>query len=384
MAGFLKNPNYTPERLLKSSRGFRLYVALGFLVVLAVVRDALADWQKTYDWTAMVAVSSVVALPSNSQRVYAFVGNTPWILYSDDGGISWQKSPPVVSHGGVQSITVVPVDGTIYVGVVSDPIGMYKSTDGGRSFVPRGGGIFSSGVSGMAIDRHEPNTLYATRAPTCTTTCTPGGVVKSIDAGLTWFGTGRVDSSNRSIAIDPNNSLIVYTTGIDIPVSRQTAGLYRTMDGGSTWPAMFPGYTYIRYLTVDALSRVYTITELRFETLLLRSTNQGERWERLRISVPPPPAEFGEGAWPNLTAVVADPRRPETIYVSSYTHGVFVSYDDGATWQPLGEIPDRFVNTIAVTPDGVVLAAAQTGIWRYVTPPPPLPRRRAVASRGAQ
>lgn len=186
----------------------------------------------------------------------------------------------------------------------------------------------------------------------------------------------RIDSANRRIAIDPNNPLILYTAGFDLPESKKTGGLYRTTDGGLTWPSMFPGSTYIGYLMTDARSRVYAIVDVMFETLLLRSSNHGELWTRLSINVPPPPpGSLGEGPWPYLTAVAVDPRRSETLYVSSYTHGVLASYDDGVTWQPLGEIPDRFVNTLAVTSEGVVLAVTRSGIYRWEPPPP---RRRAA------
>ena len=168
----------------------------------------------------------------------------------------------------------------------------------------------------------------------------------------------------------------MYTAGDDLPLSKKTGGLYRTTDGGLTWPSMFPGSTKIRSVTTDARSRVYAIVDYQFEKLLLRSSNHGELWSRLSIDVgPPDPSSRGERLWPYLTAVAVDPRRNETLYVSSYTHGVLASYDDGVTWQPLGQLPDQFVNTLAVTSEGVVLAATRSGIYRWEPPPP---RRRAA------
>jgi hypothetical protein len=238
------------------------------------------------------------------------------------------------------------------------------------------------GGTHVAIDPHQPTRLYATRPIICdSTSCTEGGIVKSLDGGLTWSNTARVDSANGPPAIDPNDPLIVYAAGYDLPLSRQNGGLYRTVDGGLTWPSMFPGLTSASYLTIDSHSRVYAIVQHMFETLLLRSDNHGELWSRLPVN-----PLF------QLSAVVPDPRRPETLYASSLGNiaesdpsernpGVIVSYDDGTTWQPLGDFPDHLVNNIAVTPDGVVLAAARTGIWRYVQPLP-VPRRRAVVPHG--
>jgi hypothetical protein len=356
------------------------------VLALGLVPRTFADWEKTYDWTAIVGVSSVVASPSDPHRIYAFVGNTPWLIRSDDAGLTWQKTATVGPHSGVDSVAVDPIDSAVIYFSVSSSVepGLNKSVDGGKSFVPLGESIFTSFGVHIAIDPHEPKTLYATYATRpvgCTaTSCTEGGIVKSVDGGLSWFQTARVDSGNGPPVIDPNNTLIVYTAGYDLPMSRNTGGLYRTMDGGLTWPSMFPGLSYIGYLTTDIYSRVYAIGGVMFETPLLRSSNHGELWSRLRVDVSPPTA-FREGAWPDLTAVLPDPRRPETIYLSSYTHGVLVSYDDGASWQPLGELPDHFVNTIAITPDGVIFAAAQSGIYRYVTPPFPSRRQRAVTKQ---
>jgi photosystem II stability/assembly factor-like uncharacterized protein len=275
-------------------------------------------------------------------------------------------------------LAVDPIDaGTIYVRISSGVApGLFKSTDAGMTLVQMGKDAFFSDRAQVAIDSKHPNVIYRSRSPDCRETCTPGGVVKSTDGGLTWFDTARLDSTTFALTIDPNDPSILYASGYDVPMSRNTGGLYRTTDGGLTWPSMFPGLSYISYLTTDARSRVYAIAGYQFESLLLRSSNHGELWSRLSIDVAPrDPSSIGEGPWPDLTAVAADPRRSETLYVSSYTHGVLASYDDGVTWQPLGELPDQFVNTLAVTSEGVVLAATRTGIYRWEPPPP---RRRAA------
>ncbi len=362
--------------------GLRVRSGIAIALALAVASQLFGDWEKTHEWNSPALDSAVVSSPSDPNRTYAIPGNTAWLLYSVDAGLTWQRTAAIGSRVVITRVAVDPLHSdTIYASISSaTPVpGLYKSTNGGNSFVPLDNGLMT-GMFGyftrVAIDPQDPNTLYASASS--------GSVLKSRDGGLTWSQTARVDSSVFALAIDLNNPLIVYASGYDAPLSRQTGGLYRTMDGGLTWPSIFPGLTYIGYLTVDAHSRVYAIAQVMFETPLYRSTNHGELWSRLPVN-----PRF------SLSAVVPDPRRPETLYVSSLGNaaesetgvknpGVLVSYDDGATWQPLGDFPDRLVNTIAVTPDGVVLAAARTGIWRYVTPPPPPTRRRAVATRGGR
>lgn len=359
--------------IFRDSRGARcrwLRVAL-FAFTIGVAPLALADWVKTYTWDAQVGLGGIAPSASDPHRVYAFRGDAPWFLFSNDGGATWQRAPDLARYSYVAYLTVDPFDpGTIYIidSSVIDP-GLYKSTDTGMTLERVAKDVFVKGAP-VTIDPSNRSIMYAPRAVVCAQSCSQGGVVKSVDGGLTWFDTGRVDSANGPIAIDPNDPLILYTAGYDLPMSRKTGGLYRTTDGGLTWPSMFPGSTYIRFLTTDKRSRVYAIVDVMFETPLLRSTNHGQLWTRLSIKVPPPPPGFVEGIWPQLTAFAYDPRRSETLYVSSYTHGVLASYDDGVTWQPLGEIPDRFVNTLAVTAEGIVLAATRSGIYRWVPPPP--------------
>jgi photosystem II stability/assembly factor-like uncharacterized protein len=147
---------------------------------------------------------------------------------------------------------------------------------------------------------------------------------------------------------------------------------------GGTWRPFTEAYTFafIHRRAQGQQSKLWSEVVM-FETPLLRSSNHGESWNRLFIDVPPPdPGSLGEGPWPDLTAVASDPRRAETLYVSSSTHGVLVSYDDGVSWKPLGDLPDKFVNTLAVTSEGIVFAVTRSGVYRYVPPPP---RRRAAA-----
>jgi photosystem II stability/assembly factor-like uncharacterized protein len=360
-------------------RWCRLRLLLIVTLLGAAGWPARADWIQTYIWKAQVGASSVVIAPSNANRVYALTGDQPWLLRSDDRGATWHRSPDIAAHSGIYCIAVDPTDAdTLYVSVSSNVApGLFKSLDGGLSFTRLSGAIFDPAPNRILVDPKDPRVLYAARPPVCAATCSPGGVVKSIDAGATWSDTARTDNISFSLAIDPNDSLILYNTGYDVPLTRQTGGLYRTTDGGLTWPMMFEGLSRLDYIAVDRESRVYAIGSVQFEKPLLRSTSHGDRWERILFNVPPPdPGRVGEGAWPNLTAVAFDPRRNETLYVSATTHGILTSVDDGVTWQTLGNLPDHAVDAFAVTEEGVIIAATRTGLFQYVPPPP---RRRASA-----
>ncbi|MFA6289198.1 MAG: hypothetical protein WC661_17585 [Opitutaceae bacterium] len=119
-------------------------------------------------------------------------------------------------------------DGVIYMG--GDVAGVYKTTDSGRNWRMINNGIAAYGVFSLAVDRRNPQTVYA---------ATEEGLCKSINGGESWVTlpktgkkelrlTGEKGKSVRSIAVDPSNGNILYAAN---PVGK----VYKSIDGGQTW-----------------------------------------------------------------------------------------------------------------------------------------------------
>ena len=100
--------------------------------------------------------------------------------------------------------------GVIYMG--GDVAGVYKSEDNGRTWRLINNGLADYGVFSLAVDRMNPQTVYA---------ATEGGLCKSIDAGEHWKLlpmtkrkelriTGEKGKSIRAIAVDPTDGHNVY------------------------------------------------------------------------------------------------------------------------------------------------------------------------------
>ncbi len=344
----------------KVARGACVRRLRALVVMLAVAAPLRADWTLTYPWKGQPYSGSVVA--AGDARVYACSGLEAWLVASDDGGRTWSKTSPLTT-----SSSVVPVDivsqphspDTVVIDAEGLEAAIFRTADAGATWQRVGAYVH------VAVDPVDPNVMYASRGyPSF------GGIVKTVDGGITWSDTARKNSLDRAIVVDVLDHQTVYAIGIDVP-EQKTAGLYRTRDGGATWPSIYPGYNTILSLTVDVLDRLYAIVESEFALLLLRSTNQGDSWSRLRITVPP------VGGYPDVRAraVAIDPRMPQRLYVGTLEQGVVASFDDGVTWEVLGNLPSHFVNAITVTGDGAVLAATPDGIYRYMPTPP---RRRAI------
>ena len=123
-------------------------------------------------------------------------------------------------------------DGVIYMG--GDVAGVYKTQDNGRNWRMINNGIAAYGVFSLAVDRRNPQTVYA---------ATEEGLCKSTDGGEHWQTlpktgkkelriTGEKNKSVRSIAVDPNNGNILYAAS---PAGK----VYKSIDGGQTWAVAY-------------------------------------------------------------------------------------------------------------------------------------------------
>jgi photosystem II stability/assembly factor-like uncharacterized protein len=198
------------------------------------------------------------------------------IYKSTNAGASWVASesglPPTEDLGPPGTFTylssiVVPLvldpvtPSTLYVGTVTSwstayggtptlDNGVFKSTDGGATWVhssnglPRlaGAGSSHQDVLALAINPANPLILYAG-----VTSFQVGGAVgsiyKSTDGGANWFesGTGIAGQDVRALFLDPadaSGDTIYAGTGGN---GADAGGVYRSTDGGATWNSLSIG-----------------------------------------------------------------------------------------------------------------------------------------------
>ncbi len=171
------------------------------------------------------------------------------IYRSTDGGITW-------SHAGLRESRVIPRirihpddPDTVFAAVLGDPYGdtpergVYKTSDGGRTWNRV---LFKSEKAGaidLAMDPNDPQTLYATmwqvyrRPYRLWSGGLDSALYKTTDGGLTWSELTRNPGLPASgplgkmgVAVSPVDSDRVY-----LLIEHEAGGLYRSSDGGSTW-----------------------------------------------------------------------------------------------------------------------------------------------------
>lgn len=247
------------------------------------------------------------------------------------------------------------------------------SRDHGRTWEPLGaprsglpeGSIW--GKNGIAIDRRSPvhsRTIYAASLS--------NGVFKTTDGGKTWSpaSKGLPTKWVTSIVIDPrdNRRLLV---GIGKPRSSDDpGGIYETTDAARSWHRLnvteLPDVRYYVELdpqdpdTIYAIVNQCEVSGVAFPGGLFRSDDGGRRWRRVL-------------AYPELHSLAINPRLSRVIYAGGYPvkdhlGGLFRSLDRGETWRWEPGLLDKHhrVTTIAVNPvDGCTLYVGTQGGGAY-------------------
>ncbi|MCX8010853.1 MAG: hypothetical protein N3A61_06860, partial [Ignavibacteria bacterium] len=212
---------------------------------------------------------------------------------------SWQTVGPFNIGGRITSIDVDPTNkNIIYIGAAAG--GLFKSTDGGNSwkaltdFYPS----LSSGV--VKVDPNNPNTVYfGSGEANSSGDSYPGfGMLKSTDAGETWFKIG-LDSSRHisKMEVHPLNSNLIFVAVAGGLYSKgEHRGIYRSEDGGLTWQrvlflndstsaidvAIDPSNTNIVYAAMWERMRSPTYRKAAgISSGIYKSTNRGNSWTQL-------------------------------------------------------------------------------------------------------
>jgi len=168
--------------------------------------------------------------------------------------------------------------------------GIYKSTSGGRGF--KHVGLRNMNLSGVFVDPVDPNIAYAA---VYTYKGKPGAVYKTVNGGGNWQAVLEKQDA-RCIAINPLDNRIAYALCAG-------SGLFKTTDSGKTW-ALANGKSG--------------------GGLPVKGDSSVAKWSARSGGRPPY----------IFNCVAIDPKRPNTLYVSSRSKNTLWRSDDGGkTWK---------------------------------------------------
>ncbi|MBS1707929.1 MAG: glycoside hydrolase [Armatimonadetes bacterium] len=261
------------------------------------------------------------------------------IYKTTDGGKTW-KNTGLSDGQQVSGISVDPKDpDRVFVAVLGHPYGpnktrgVYRTTDGGKSWQPVLQIDENTGAAAVAIDPVDPQTVYADmwaarQGPweNGEWQGTTSGLFKSTDGGATWKKLGGglptvADKVGRiGFSICKANNKRIYAT-VDSPTK---GGLYRSDDAGASWthvatePRLWGRGGDFAEVRVDPTDpdKVYVAN-----TSTYRSTNGGKDWVCIK----------GAPGGDDYHTIVIHPTQPDIIGLAA-DQGATISVNAGETW----------------------------------------------------
>jgi len=183
------------------------------------------------------------------------------------------------ARGRVNVVVADPANSnTLYFGTPAG--GIWKSTNHGSSWIPLTDNLPQLGVSGIAIDYSNSNTIYIATGDKDAGDTYSIGVMKSTDGGLTWSATGLAFTNTSTRAGD----LLIHPTNNQILWCATNNGIYKTTNAGATWTNVLSGsfaQGSLRLKPNDP-TVVYAVSNNKF----YRSTNTGDTFANITSGMP--------------------------------------------------------------------------------------------------
>jgi photosystem II stability/assembly factor-like uncharacterized protein len=312
--------------------------------------NAGTTWTPVFDREGSYSVGCVVLDPKNPLTVWVGTGENNsqrsvsygnGVYRSDDGGKTW-KNVGLKTSEHIGRIAIDPKDSnTVYV-AAQGPLwgpggdrGLYKTTDGGKTWKQILKISENTGVTDVVIDPQNPETVYAAayQRRRHMWTLINGGpesaLYKSTDAGATWnklsAGLPTTELGRIGLAISPVDSNVIYAT---VEAADRKGGIFRSSDRGGSWERRNEfDATAMYYARIVAdpkdVDRIYVMN-----VFLMVSDDGGRTLRRL-----------GEKSkHVDNHDIWIDPNNTDHCLVGC-DGGVYESYDRGANWDFKRNLP---------------------------------------------
>jgi photosystem II stability/assembly factor-like uncharacterized protein len=299
-------------------------------------------------------VLAVSGVPGEPEHFYfGSVNGGVWETW--DAGRTWQPIFDAQPIGSIGALAVSPSSPrTLYVGTgeadmrsdIAQGDGVYKSTDGGRTW-SHIGLADSQQIGRILIHPSDPDVVYVAALGHPYGPNDERGVFRSRDGGRHWHKVLGPDADTGAIdlAFEPGNPRVIYAAlwqtrrtpwSIYPPSNGPGSGLYKTTDGGDTWAPIegggfpdHPGRIGVAVAPTDP-QRVYAIVDSA-DGGLYRSDDGGTHWTHTSGD----PRIWGRGWY--FGALTVEPEDADVVY--SCNVNLYRSEDGGMSFIPVKGAP---------------------------------------------
>ena len=351
--------------------------------------DGGETWRQINNGIDNLFVGFLEMHPTNPAILFAAAGNctvkppgseTGAIYRTTDGGERWEK---VLGRDRFSVVTLSPSNPKVIYPAGCEAF--FRSDDGGDSWKRFTKGRVFWGPPGMKSGQpigivaapNDPMTVYVNNYT--------GGVFKSNDGGETWvdWSHGYTGADMYTVAIYPTNSNIVY--------AGSRSGPFRSYDGGRTWDGIlyphFPGFAEVPAIAVNPQNpREVLASDAQFG-YIFSSSDGADSWQETYHHPKAPkkdaPAGNDPRNWYRFTCIAYAPSNPMIVYAGirkagphmteiyyEPSFGIVKSSDGGNTWKEINsglESSKKNINCIAVHPQNPDIAYAgtlQDGVYK--------------------
>ena len=308
-------------------------------------------WQALFDQQASYALGVVEIDPNNPNIIWVgsgennsqrSVGYGDGVYKSTDGGKTWAN----MGLGGSEHISMIrfhPEDSNTVFVAAQGPLwnsggerGLYKTSDGGATWERILDIDEHTGINEFVIDPANPDNIIASsyqrqrRVWTLINGGPSGGIHKTTDGGQTWTklsnGLPGGELGRIGLAAAPSQPNTVYAI---IEADQSGRGVYRSTDFGASWQKRSSRSTsspqYYNELIVDPHNpdRIYSV-----DTFTSYSEDGGANWQQIPFV----------NRHVDDHAVWIDPNNTAHIYIGG-DGGVYESWDRGQTWRHMRNLP---------------------------------------------
>lgn len=319
--------------------------------------DAGRTWAPIFDDQPTGSIGCISVAPSNANVVYVGSGeglHRPdlstgnGVYKSTDGGRTWTHLPALRDTQQIPNLAIDPRNpDRVFIAALGHPYGpneergIFRSTDGGRTFDKVLYKDENTGGNDVDIDPSNPDTVYATmweerQGPweNAVWAGTNGGIFKSTDGGTTWkpLTNGLPHVVQANLAISPANPKRIYAAvaGSDAPgmldQSRGAGGIFRSDDAGETWMRISQDARPIGRIGGGDMPMPIPHPKnqdivIMASTVSWKSSDGGKTWAAFKGA---PGGEDYQNGWIN-------PDNPDIILMAA-DQGAVVTLNGGETW----------------------------------------------------